>query len=341
MPRAVRRDLSRTASSFAEFARRFLRDHARTTRSDFYAKRVKLLCATFGPRPLAAITRAELDRYVARRLRAVRPSTVRRELAVLRVLFRKAVEWDVLAATPMTGVARVREPPHRTRFLAPEEWRRLAAVAPAWLVPVLEIAVLTGMRLKEIAGLRWEDWDRVAALLHVPVDAKVPTARTVLLSAAATAVLWRVRAAAEAAGSASSAGLAAGNATAAGTAPAASPRAFLFVDERGRPFDDARRRERITKHTITAMRRAGIAGASFHTLRHTAATWMVRAGVPLYEVQRVLGHSTPLMTQRYAALAPDDLRRAVEAAGEVFLGTIRHPRNSVYDEPHRRFPEGS
>ena len=61
------------------------------------------------------------------------------------------------------------------------------------------------------------------------------------------------------------------------------------------------------------MRGAGLADASFHTLRHTAASWMVAAGVPLYEVGKILGHSTPLMTQRYAHLAPEHLRSAVAA----------------------------
>ncbi len=36
-------------------------------------------------------------------------------------------------------------------------------------------------------------------------------------------------------------------------------------------------------------------------------------GVPLYEAQHVLGHSTPVMTQRYAHLQPEHLRRAVNA----------------------------
>jgi integrase len=50
----------------------------------------------------------------------------------------------------------------------------------------------------------------------------------------------------------------------------------------------------------------------FHTLRHTYASWLVMSGVDLYTVQKLMGHSTIAMTERYAHLAPDHLKRAVE-----------------------------
>ncbi len=45
----------------------------------------------------------------------------------------------------------------------------------------------------------------------------------------------------------------------------------------------------------------------FHDLRHTCATRMVQAGVDLYKVQRILGHKSPIMTQRYAHHYPESL----------------------------------
>ena len=46
-----------------------------------------------------------------------------------------------------------------------------------------------------------------------------------------------------------------------------------------------------------------------HSLRHTFASWLVQRGTPLYEVAKLMGHSTIRMTERYSHLAPDSLRK--------------------------------
>jgi site-specific recombinase XerD len=48
-----------------------------------------------------------------------------------------------------------------------------------------------------------------------------------------------------------------------------------------------------------------------HDMRHTCAAWLVSSGVSLIEVRHLLGHSTIKMTERYAHLAPENLRKAV------------------------------
>jgi len=55
----------------------------------------------------------------------------------------------------------------------------------------------------------------------------------------------------------------------------------------------------------------------FHSLRHTYASWLVTEGVDLYKVKELLGHKDLTMTQRYAHLAPDTLRGAVNVLEEA------------------------
>ncbi len=50
----------------------------------------------------------------------------------------------------------------------------------------------------------------------------------------------------------------------------------------------------------------------FHTLRHTFASWLVQKGVSIYEVSKMLGHSTISMSERYAHLAPSNYENSVK-----------------------------
>lgn len=57
---------------------------------------------------------------------------------------------------------------------------------------------------------------------------------------------------------------------------------------------------------------SGMPYFKFHDLRHTFASSLARNNIDLYVVQRLLGHSSPKMTQRYAHLCEDTLKKAIE-----------------------------
>ena len=61
-----------------------------------------------------------------------------------------------------------------------------------------------------------------------------------------------------------------------------------------------------------ARARAGFEDLRFHDLRHTFSTRLVQTGANIVEVQKLLGHSTLLVTQRYTHACEDRLRRAVK-----------------------------
>ncbi len=60
----------------------------------------------------------------------------------------------------------------------------------------------------------------------------------------------------------------------------------------------------------------------FHTLRHTFASWLVQQGTDLYTVKELMGHKSLAMTERYAHLAPEGLRAAVNKFDQGKRGTV-------------------
>ena len=82
----------------------------------------------------------------------------------------------------------------------------------------------------------------------------------------------------------------------------------------------------ITNAWVTARRRAGLDDLRIHDLRHSFASFLINNGRSLYEVQRILGHSSARMTERYAHLSHDTLLAATNAAsmalGNALSGSL-------------------
>ena len=81
----------------------------------------------------------------------------------------------------------------------------------------------------------------------------------------------------------------------------------------------------VRKAFSTACKRAGIADFHVHDLRHTFASWLVMNGIALFEVSKLLRHSSIQMTERYAHLEPDHLHHAVGNLG--FSAHFQHSEN--------------
>ncbi len=79
---------------------------------------------------------------------------------------------------------------------------------------------------------------------------------------------------------------------------------------------DGRQIRSIKTSFRTACRKSGIENFRIHDLRHTCASWLVNAGVPLPEVRDLLGHSSIQMTEKYAHLSQDNVRNAVSRLDE-------------------------
>jgi hypothetical protein len=109
----------------------------------------------------------------------------------------------------------------------------------------------------------------------------------------------------------------------------------VFVTEDGRPFI----RKAIRRWFEEAIFKAGIEDFSWHCLRHTFCSRLIMAGVPLKTAQELMGHKTIQMTARYAHLAPEYPRNAVEMiAGVSGLPTATAPKSKRLGNSSKQSP---
>lgn len=252
---------------------------------------VRRLRQTFGGKEMERLAGTDIAAYIRKRKgEGVSSTTVNREMEVLSAAINYAKrEWEWNLPNPVQG-RMLKEPEGRLRWLTHAEAEALIRAAETeplapHLPPLLKLALHTGMRRGEMLGLEWRRVDLHAGLLYLEgVHTKAGKRRTVPLNAIAReAIMIRTKFRAE-------------------HCPG-SP--WVFSNDTGEHIAC------IKRSFATACRKAGISDFRFHDLRHTCAAWLVQLGVPLTQVRDVLGHSTIKMTERYAHLAPENVRAAL------------------------------
>jgi integrase len=98
---------------------------------------------------------------------------------------------------------------------------------------------------------------------------------------------------------------------------------LVFTAPEGGPVTDGHFRDRVWYPAVAA---AGIRRFPPRIMRHTAASWLVQDGVPLYDVQALLGHEDYATTHRYAHLAPDPHGKVVESWARRRDASVTHRR---------------
>ena len=300
----------KVALSFREAARRYLERLEEGGGKDLKMKRQRLelhLLRFFGDMPLNKVSGFDIERYkhqrckepvqvrprgktvtrLAETISFVKPSTVNRELAVLSHLFNKAIEWGWLDQRP-AKINRFNEGHGRIVYLTAEQAARLIEFAKidrnAVVYPFTAIAVETSMRLTEVLSIRKEhiDCDRrrifipkaKGGMREQPITARLAAFLSGYIAASPPDTPWLF--------------------------PSPRARCGHAVDIR-KPF----------RRIVAA---AGLDPDEIvrHTLRHTAITHLVQAGVDLPTVKRISGHKTLAMVERYSHQNGDHIQAAMD-----------------------------
>jgi integrase len=229
------------------------------------------------------ITGEVVSQYRDARLKEVSPNTVRLELAFLSVVFEQCrKEWGLPVTNPVKQIRMPRPgKPRQRRLEAGEEDALLQACRESgahYLQTFVILAIETGMRFGELAGVTWENVSLEKRTIYLP-DTKNGSPRTVPLSTRAlNAIQLQPRSI---------------NGRLFSAKPGSIRSAFLIAMKKAQGT-------RPEKTTFLLELR-------FHDLRHEAVTRLFEKGLNPIEVGLVSGHKTLSMLQRYTHLRSADL----------------------------------
>lgn len=292
-------DRQKVMPTFAEFVHDEYMPYAllakRSARDDASKFKVHLL-PKFGDRRLCDIHRRDVEVHHAAMRQSHSAATANRHLALLSAVFVKAVEYGRLDTNPAAGLKAFREDNQRQRFLSADEIGRIYQAMESepnrTAVAALKLLLLSGTRREESLRALWKDVNLDSGQWWLPTT-KSGRGRYVTLSADAKALL--------------------------AAQPSRGVSQWVFPGRDGdkplnnplKAFNRILAAANITEHV------------RIHDLRHSFASLAVNAGATLYEVQGLLGHSSSVMTQRYAHLADTGLRRASQAVADVVSAAVR------------------
>lgn len=247
-------------------------------------------------RDLATLNSTDISAFRDRRLQAVKPGTVRRDLALLSHIFEVArKEWGFrTASNPVKDIRQPALQNARSRRLDPGEYQALLYAASKsrnpYVALIIRFAIETGLRRGELVDLSWSCVDLAQRIAQIPVT-KTGRPRAIPLTDEAVAIL----------------------------------RVMSRKCSDDRVFPVTANASKLSWQRI--VKRAGLQDLRFHDLRHEAVSRFFELGLSLTEVALISGHRDPRMLFRYTHLRPESLVEKLRgrAWSEETVGRFRKP----------------
>ena len=224
------------------------------------------------------------------------PATVKHCLVLFRQMINKAITWKLYdGANPVKGVKLPTVQNQRERFLTYDEADILLNELKKRYLNVHDMALLglhCGLRAGEIFNLKGHALDFQHEIITI-LDAKNMKPKKVYMTKAVKEMLLKRK--------------------------PANLDNYIFIDRFGNKYNEI---PKVYREVANKFFNKGVKDTrkrvTFHTLRHTFASWLALQGESLLTIRELLGHKSFAMTQRYAHLIPDEKRRAAVMLEKAF-----------------------
>lgn len=253
---------------------------------ELYRLRIK---AVFGHKRLNEITRQQIQLFhTALMHEGLAAATCNHHIKLLKHTLNLAIDWEFLHINPASRVPLFHEDNKVENYLEQHELERLLNVLRTddnRSVCLIALFLLsTAARLNESLRATWDQIDRQTRVWRIPAsNSKSKRVRAIPLNDSAIEVLSQL--------------------------DTEGKFEYLFINAKTKlPY--------VTIHKVweRLRKKAGLPHIRIHDIRHLHASLLVNSGRTLYEIQQILGHSSPSVTQRYAHLSTKSLQEASNSA---------------------------
>jgi len=273
---------------FREWVLNYAKNNHNYGTYQLYETTFKYLICFFGEnKKISEIKTIDIEMFKTERMKFVKPTTVNCYLRKINASFNLANRFDLINFNPAKKVTKLREVESQRKVFNENEFNKLVeAITDKSFKNLVLFGKYTGCRVSELVNLQWNDINLNENHIEIRNKEKFTTKtgknRKIPISVKLIEVISQME--------------------------EGKPDEFIFLQKHGKKFS----KDRATRFTKRYLRKAKLPEyLTFHCLRHTFITNLLRKGVSIYIVKKLAGHADIKTTEIYAHLVTDDLRGAV------------------------------
>jgi integrase len=291
-PNAKKKAL-RHGTTFEELFTQYLEQHAKKHKKTWQEDEntYHRYLTGFSKKPLALITKADIERLHTKMGNENGKYAANRTLALLSSVFNKAIDWKWEGTNPTLGIKKFKEK-SRQRFLDRDELPRffeaLAEMPNENARDYILVSLLTGARKTNVLSMQWDNVNLETGVWHIPTTKNDEPHSVPLVDSLVDLLRNRKK---------------------------KYPGRFVFPSETSRSGHFME--PKTTWNTL--LKRANLKDVRLHDLRRTLGSWQAATGANLSVIGKTLAHKNVSTTAIYARLNLDPVRESLKTATNAML----------------------